>query len=387
MVERIERIRALYRAAGQQSRNTGMDTYRAAGQTEPQDTVTLDTDWQQTDWTRAVNEVLESLRDSFPGIEIATGSAQDGDELKQIAIGLGGGKHLVIDQAFLDKMAQGPEEFQEGCDTLLRLLRTLQDGELVLSDDGVLIRMNREKPETDVSVSAMNENATIDDFIGVWTLVRVTTDGMTLPAETVEMAGDTLTIYGDTCDLTMQGMTLDGLPCRMEGYSLLVSIIEGDASITLREDGTLILESVDIALQYERAGDAPDTLDGEATPEPTAEPAHEPAVTGTEIMLENKYVLIDADVNGYNMTAAMLGNYEYSVLLHQDGTVDFVMAGADIPGLVWTYGKVPTDAGELDGVIIDYYGQPLYLVPTDSGFDMDYFDSMRMHFAPEGSAQ
>ena len=264
---------------------------------------------------------------------------------------------------------------------------TLQDGELVLSDDGVLIRMNREKPETDVSVSAMNENATIDDFIGVWTLVRVTTDGMTLPAETVEMAGDTLTIYGDTCDLTMQGMTLDGLPCRMEGYSLLVSIIEGDASITLREDGTLILESVDIALQYERAGDAPDTLDGEATPEPTAEPAHEPAVTGAEIMLENKYVLIDADVNGYNMTAAMLGNYEYSVLLHQDGTVDFVMAGADIPGLVWTYGRAPTDAGELDGVIIDYYGQPLYLVPTDTGFDMDYFDSMRMHFAPEGSAQ
>lgn len=116
----------------------------------------------------------------------------------------------------------------------------------------------------------------------------------------------------------------------MEGYSLLVSIIEGDASITLREDGTLILESVDIALQYERVGDTPEAPAapaGEATPEPTAEPAHEPAVTGAEIMLENKYVLIDADVNGYNMTAAMLGNYEYSVLLHQDGTVDFVMAG------------------------------------------------------------
>ena len=126
MVERIQRIRALYRAAGQQLRSTGVDdTYRTAGQAEPQDTVTLDTDWQQTDWTRAVNEVLESLRDSFPGIEIATGSVQDGDELKQLAIGLGGGKHLVIDQAFLDKMAQGPEEFQEGCDALLRLLRTL----------------------------------------------------------------------------------------------------------------------------------------------------------------------------------------------------------------------------------------------------------------------
>lgn len=125
MVERIERVMALYRAAGQQSQNTSMDTRYAAGQTEPQDIVKLDGNWQGTDWTRAVNEVLESLRDSFPGIEIVTGSAKDAEELKKLAIGLGGGKHLVIDQSFLEKMAQGPEEFQEGCDTLLRLLRTL----------------------------------------------------------------------------------------------------------------------------------------------------------------------------------------------------------------------------------------------------------------------
>ena len=277
---------------------------------------------------------------------------------------------------------------QDGALVAGTMVFTLRDGVLSLSEDGAMMTLSREKPEAaGTSIPVIDESATLEEIKGVWTVVRVTMDGLTLPAETADMAGDTLVVYGDTCDLTLQGMTLDGLPCRMEGYSLLVSIIEGDASITLREDGTLILESVDIALQYERAGDAPDTLDGEATPEPTAEPAHEPAVTGTEIMLENKYVLIDADVNGYNMTAAMLGNYEYSVLLHQDGTVDFVMAGADIPGLVWTYGKVPTDAGELDGVIIDYYGQPLYLVPTDSGFDMDYFDSMRMHFAPEGSAQ
>lgn len=63
------------------------------------------------------------------------------------------------------------------------------------------------------------------------------------------------------------------------------------------------------------------------------------------------------------------------------------MAGADIPDLTWTYGKVPTVAGEANGVVIDYYGQALYLVPTDKGFDMDYFDSMLMHFAPEGAMQ
>lgn len=126
MVDRIERIQALYRAAGQQSRNgetsLGM---RTGADGSPQDTLTLQGDWQQTDWTRAVNEVLESLKNSFPGINIVTGSAQDEDELRQLAAGLGGGKHLVIDQAFLDKMAQGPEEFQDGCEALMRLLRTL----------------------------------------------------------------------------------------------------------------------------------------------------------------------------------------------------------------------------------------------------------------------
>ena len=266
---------------------------------------------------------------------------------------------------------------------------TLLDGALILSDDGVLLTLSREKPEVAAPAPAVNERATIDDFIGVWALARVTTDGMTLPAEAAEMAGDTLTIYGDTCTLTLQGMMLDDLPCRMESYSLRFSILDGEASITLLEDGTLHLESVDITLQYERAGDvpeAPSVPNGETMPAPTAALAPDPSAV-TELLIENKYVLTDADVNGYNMTAAMLGGYEYSVLLHQDGTVKFVMAGADIPGLTWTYGKVTTIAGELDGIIIDYYGQTLYLVPTEKGFDMNYFDSMLMHFAPEGVVQ
>lgn len=46
--------------------------------------------------------------------------------------------------------------------------------------------------------------------------------------------------------------------------------------------------------------------------------------------------------------------------------------------------RCPTDAGEADGVVMDYYTQALNLVPTAQGFDMDYFGSMMMHFAPEG---
>ncbi len=104
-------------------------------------------------------------------------------------------------------------------------------------------------------------------------------------------------------------------------------------------------------------------------------------------MLEKKYVMTDADVSGYNMTAAQLGNYEYSLLFHEDGTVKLVIAGADIPGLTWVFGKAPTEAGEVDGIVIDYYTQALYIVPTEKGCDMDYFGSMLIHFAPEESAK
>ena len=82
------------------------------------------------------------------------------------------------------------------------------------------------------------------------------------------------------------------------------------------------------------------------------------------------------------MDAAMLGG-EYSMTFHADGTMDFVMVGTSIPGLVWTQGVVQTDAGEAAVFLVDYYGNTLEAVWTEEGFDMNYFDSMLMHFAPE----
>lgn len=265
----------------------------------------------------------------------------------------------------------------------------LQDSMLVVSEDGMTMTLSREKPEASAaSIPVIDESATIDDLKGVWALAHVTMDGITLPAEAAEMAGDTLVVYGDSCDLTLQGMTLDGLTCGMDGYALLISILDGEAAATLREDGTLCLEMSDVTLWYERTGDAPEITAepvSEATSEPAAMP--EPAASGAEAMIGKKYVMTDADVNGCNMTAAQMGNLEYSILLQEDGTVTFVMAGSDIPGLTWAYGRIPTEAGEADGIVIDYYTQALNLAPTEKGFDMDYFGSMLMHFAPEDSAQ
>lgn len=253
----------------------------------------------------------------------------------------------------------------------------LQDGMLVVSEDGMTMTLSREKPEASAAPTpAIDESAAIDDLKGVWTLARVTMDGVTLAAEAAEMAGDTLVVYGDSCDLTLQGMTMDGLTCSMDGCALLISILDGEAAATLREDGTLCLEMSDVTLWYERTGEAPEPAN-----------APEPAAGGAEVMIGKKYVMTDADVNGYNMTAAQMGNFEYSILLQEDGAVTFVMAGSDIPGLTWAYGRIPTEAGEVDGIVIDYYTQALNLVPTEKGFDMDYFGSMLMHFAPEDSAQ
>ena len=278
---------------------------------------------------------------------------------------------------------------QDGVLTADGVSFALQDSMLVVSEDGMTMTLSREKPEASAaSIPVIDESATIDDLKGVWALAHVTMDGVTLPAEAAEMAGDTLVVYGDSCDLTLQGMTLDGLTCSMDGYALLISILDGEAAATLREDGTLCLEMSDVTLWYERTGDAPE-ITAEPVPEATSEPAAmpEPAASGAEAMIGKKYVMTDADVNGYNMTAAQMGNLEYSILLQEDGTVTFVMAGSDIPGLTWAYGRIPTEAGEADGIVIDYYTQALNLAPTEKGFDMDYFGSMLMHFAPEDSAQ
>ena len=278
---------------------------------------------------------------------------------------------------------------QDGVLTADGVSFALQDSMLVVSEDGMTMTLSREKPEASAaSIPVIDESATIDDLKGVWALAHVTMDGVTLPAEAAEMAGDTLVVYGDSCDLTLQGMTMDGLTCSMDGYALLISILDGEAAATLREDGTLCLEMSDVTLWYERTGDAPE-ITAEPVPETTSEPAAmpEPAASGAEAMIGKKYVMTDADVNGCNMTAAQMGNLEYSILLQEDGTVTFVMAGSDIPGLTWAYGRIPTEAGEADGIVIDYYTQALNLAPTEKGFDMDYFGSMLMHFAPEDSAQ
>ena len=261
---------------------------------------------------------------------------------------------------------------------------SLADGQLTVEQDGVLMVFGREKPEA-AEIAPENESAALSDYLGVWTVTSVTADGMTLPAEVAGMSGDTITVYGETLDMTLMGTELTDLPCAMDGHRLSFTLMDTPAYLTLRTDGPLGFDMEDGTLWYQRTGDAPENAEPAATEVPAAQPTNTPAATGfdfTEYM-EKKFVMTDADMDGYNMTAAMLGGYEYSLVFHEDGTVDFVMAGAEIPGLTWTTGIITTGEGAAEGFLIDYYTTPLNVVPTEKGLDMDYFGSMLMHFAAE----
>lgn len=254
---------------------------------------------------------------------------------------------------------------------------TAENGLLVLAEAGYVMTFSREKPDGAAAVpdtDGETQPADIsDEYLGVWYGLSMEMEGDVLQFAELGMEV-TITIHaGGMAEMNMDG-EVDIAPCAMVDGALMVDTMTGTI-----ENGELLLNDEGVLLRLNR--EQPEAAAPALDPEP------EPAATGAGIISEIKFVLTDANVQGSNMTAAMLGGYEYSVLLHEDGTVKFVMAGADIPGLTWVYGKVPTDAGELDGVILDYYGQALYLVPTEKGFDMDYFGSMLMHFEPEDSAQ
>lgn len=122
----------------------------------------------------------------------------------------------------------------------------------------------------------------------------------------------------------------------------------------------------------------------------TPEPSMPEVSSGTAVAagameerLDKKFVAVNADVGGFIMEASMLGG-EFSVTFNSDGSLKLIMVGAEAPGLTWTQGTVETENGEADAFIVNYYNtNTLEFVATEAGFDLNYFDSMLLHFVPE----
>lgn len=199
--------------------------------------------------------------------------------------------------------------------------------------------------------------------------------------------GTKMLLDGDEYDMAEFGMEMI-LTLNEDGTAVLADSDEEDFTVWAVENGMVVLDTIigilneDGQLCLEEEGtQLLFVRDTEEAAAPTEDPETEAdALTG---YLERKFVCKTADVSGYTMDASALGA-EYSVTFHEDGSLDFVMAGAAVPGLSWTGGTVSTDAGEANALVVIYFdGTALNFVCTDAGLDLDFFGSMLMHFEPE----
>ena len=101
-----------------------------------------------------------------------------------------------------------------------------------------------------------------------------------------------------------------------------------------------------------------------------------------EERLEKKFTCTGFTAGGvYQEDETYLGG-EYSVLFHENGTVDFVMAGVPLTGSTWALQQVAVGLEEKDAFVITYYTMTYNCILTDTGFDLDYFGTV-MHLEEE----
>ena len=98
-----------------------------------------------------------------------------------------------------------------------------------------------------------------------------------------------------------------------------------------------------------------------------------------EDRLNKKFVAKTYTSFGQTMDASMLGA-EYAVLFRENGTCDFTLAGMPMPNLPWGLNEVSIGLNKQEAFVINYYGTMFNAVPTDYGFDMDYYGTMTLHF-------
>ncbi|MBR6766589.1 MAG: leucine-rich repeat domain-containing protein [Clostridia bacterium] len=289
----------------------------------------------------------------------------------------------ISDQAFLN--IDGTAAFDAG--------RCITDPALMPDVDALLANVKRDpmpapepEPAPAPAVSVGEEGA---PFFGLWTGVEMDMgDGILKKLSDFEMVmtlmlsedGRAIMSDGDTIDMSLVGDG-DWYPWRVEdGAALCEQYV-----MTITEDGRLCLNEEGMKMYFVKAGEAGETTPAEApaaepapeaipesTPEPVVEPVPEAPAQGG--MTEVKYVCVSADMEGYTIDASMLGG-EYSLVFHDGGAADFVVVGSALPGIMWE----KLDSGNFQ---IDYYGTKMEIVWTDTGFDMNYFDTMLLHFVP-----
>lgn len=128
-------------AAGQKHHNTHADSRPVS--TQQSDHTDLSAEWTCTDDTDVlVRQMLSAFQEKYPHIDIFISGELDRDGLSKAAAALGEGKHLVISEAFLEKMQGSQEAYEKGKSVLIQLLSRLSGSDGACRAEGFYVGGN-----------------------------------------------------------------------------------------------------------------------------------------------------------------------------------------------------------------------------------------------------
>jgi len=232
------------------------------------------------------------------------------------------------------------------------------------------------------------------DFVGTWHMVYLSSGGFTGDMRPMGV-NYTLELRADGTGTVDYPDVTDGIWYEEDGFTYFGQGGDNaDMPMALLDNGFLqygsdlggyMVFSQDVNAVWDPSMAIPvaepvATEEPVAAPEVTEAPVQDPA-GDMYARMNRKYVADTYTAFGQTMDASMLGS-EYSVFFREDGTCDFGIAGMVVPNLPWGLQKVATGLTEVDAFVINYYGTMFNAVITDTGFDMDYYGTMTLHFEP-----
>lgn len=277
-----------------------------------------------------------------------------------------------------------------------------ENDQLVLqaSDGSMVFTRVPEETPTAPAGEESEEKLSEEELLLLLLSLMASTEDSTLPEEHQGFAGQWHLCYVATGGLTgdLRSMGVTGMLILNEDYTGVLSGI-GDEEASWYEDEEGVIRfgesgmpmyllgdetsPAGIFLQYgsEMGGYMIFHQDEEAVWDPAAyalqpsvpAPAADQSAAGSQATPGTRYVCTTYTAGGVTNDASILG-VEYAVDFRTDGLVDFTMASFTMKDLGCTVAE--------DGArTIHYVGSDFLCVPTEAGFDMDYF-GMILHMVP-----
>ncbi|MGI6172582.1 MAG: hypothetical protein ACOYI8_01640 [Christensenellales bacterium] len=304
----------------------------------------------------------------FEGTWVLTSITVSGSEVASSALGF----HKTI------QIASGAVEITSNGETR-RYAAEFADGVLTFEETGTHLMLEGgflwESGEMPMKYArAEEEPDPMAPFVGTWHAVYLSTGGASGDPRAMWNLDIALILNADgtgTGDyIGMEDKTWgydEEAGAVFYGSGTPLMMLEGGILMYGTEESGYILFSRDEDASY--MPEEPDVLEEPEAPEVPAPENADDSYIGI------KFVCVGAEADGYAIETSLLGG-EYSVVFKENGKADFVMAGAEMADM-FAY-------EERDGnIVMDMNGNDLVFEPTETGFRLNYFDSMLMFFEAE----